>query len=363
MASKKVLLAVGALSGGGAERVASLWASMLQEQGFDVSMLIISHVADEYAVAEGVKIYPVAASVEAFLQIPYWKRILRMRAILKQVRPDVLIPFLPTSQIYMMLASAGLGIRRIETIRISPWEVRLNPLRYALWRWCYRSAWRIILQTAEQASFFSTNEQRKSVVIPNPLSPQIVANDKETQAERVTRFIAAGRIDPQKNYPMMIDGFAAVAAEYPELQLRIFGTGPSEYVEQIQQHIERRKMQGHIQLMGRTPQIEEEYKESDVFLMTSDFEGSPNALIEAMASRLVCISTACKTGPRDLITSGENGFLIPVGGVDALAATMRQVLAMDSASRSTMAEAARARVLEMCSEEQSLRRLCDTLQS
>lgn len=361
MARKKVLFAVGALSGGGAERVASLWASMLCERGFDVSMLIIAYQADEYAVAEGVKIYPVAESRENFLQIPYWKRIANMRAILKRERPDYVISFLPTMQIYMLLASVGLGIRRVETIRISPWEIRLNPVRYALWRWCYRSAWRIILQTAEQTAFFSAKEQQKSIVIPNPLSEKILANYKTEHAEQVRHLIAAGRIDPQKNYPMMIDGFAAVAADYPDLQLRIFGTGASEYIEQIQHYIEQKQMQDRIHLMGRTPQIEKEYKQSDLFLMTSVFEGSPNALIEAMGCRLVCISTACKTGPSDLIASGENGWLIPVGDAHALAATIRKVLAMDCASRTTMADAARARVLELCSEEQSQQRLASLL--
>ena len=350
----KVVLAIGYLTGGGAERVVSVWANQLAERGFEVFIVVYARVANEYDVSSRVKILSIANTVEAFVKLSYWQRIRQVRKLLTQIAPQYVISFLPVVQILFFLASIGLNIKRIETIRVNPWVIRLPKIRYWIWRLCYKYAYRIILQTAEQADFFTLQERRKSVIIPNPISEKIVNNYRSTVSEKITRFIAVGRIDPQKNYPMMIDGFAAVVATNPQLRLQIFGRGMPAYEEQIRQYIESKQMANHITLMGRTPCIEEEYKQNDVFLMTSDYEGSPNALIEAMASRLLCIATACPTGPKDLITSGENGWLVPVGDATALAATIRHVLQMKQGEREAMVTAARERVGDMCSEERTI---------
>lgn len=361
--SPKIVLAIGKLTGGGAERVVSLWANALCKHGFDVSILLESRSEKEYAVSDRVRICAVSPTESSFLQMGYGKRLWRMRSIIKSIGPDFVISFLPTMQIYMMFATWGLGIRRIETIRINPWMIRLSLLRQRLWRWTYRSAWRIILQTEEQASFFSEMEQRKAVVIPNPLSHTYEKVAPRPMHSEVLSCLAVGRIDAQKNYPLMIRGFAEVAREYPQLTLRIYGEGNPSYVAEVQRVIVEQGMENQVVLMGRSTEIEAVYQTSDLFLMTSDFEGSPNALIEAMASRLICISTDCKTGPKDLITSGEQGWLVPVGERKALAEAIRRVLKMDLTARERMADAARERVMMVCSEAQSIGRLCELLSS
>lgn len=357
----KVVLAVGSLTGGGAERVVSVWANQLAERGFDVSVIVYARRDNEYHISSRVKVMSVANTVDEFKKLSYWQRIRQVRKLLKQIAPQYVISFLPIVQIVFFLASIGLSIKRIETIRINPWSVRLSKIRYWIWRLCYKYAYQIILQTPEQADFFTPHEQRKSVIIPNPISEKILHNYKTSVSEKITRFIAVGRIAPQKNYPMMIDGFATVVATNPQLHLQIFGQGDPVYEEQIRQYIESKQMSNHISLMGRTPCIEEEYKQNDVFLMTSDYEGFPNALIEAMASQLLCIATACPTGPKDLIISGENGWLIPVGDAEVLATTIHQVLLLEPSEREKVVTAARNKILETCSEEYGISVLCNIL--
>ena len=184
---------------------------------------------------------------------------------------------------------------------------------------------------------------------------------REEISQEVVNFIAAGRIDSQKNYPMMIDAFSRVVKQYPNVKLRIFGKGSDAYTQSLRDRINALGMQNHIMLMGRSSQMNEEYKKSDVFLMSSDYEGLPNALMEAMASRLICISTDCKTGPRDLIEENVNGYMVPVGDSKALADAIVKVINMPYEERVAMADAARHKIMTYCSEENSLNKLCSIL--
>jgi glycosyltransferase involved in cell wall biosynthesis len=121
MAVKKVLLAIGSLSGGGAERVVCEWANDLSERGYQVAILVFCRTFDEYYLSDKVKIYSCAGSVEEYLHIPYFKRYLYFRETIKQFHPDYLIPFLFSMRFWMFVSTLGLGIKRIETIRINPW--------------------------------------------------------------------------------------------------------------------------------------------------------------------------------------------------------------------------------------------------
>ncbi len=361
---KKVLIAVGSLTSGGAERVASVWAGQLAERGYDVSMFIYSHKDDEYPLSHKVKLYSCANTVNEYAYKSLFTRYKEIRQIIKSVNPDYIIPFLFSIQSWMFIASLGLGIRRIETIRINPWIFTkyYSLVKRLLLRLFYTSAYKIVIQASDQKPWFSKRNQKKCVLIPNPISDIYKYSYREEISTQVVNFIAAGRIDPQKNYPMMIDAFAKAVKQYPNIRLQIFGKGDTDYTQMLQNKINSLEMQNNIFLMGRSATIHEEYKKNDVFLMSSDYEGLPNALMEAMASRLICISTDCKTGPRDLINEGVNGYMVPVGDSNALADTIIKVINMSHEERVVMADAARNKIMTYCSEENSLDKLCSILE-
>lgn len=360
--NKKIVLAVLSLSDGGAERVVSVWANELCARDYQVSIVVFKRCPDEYSVHPGVNIEAVARDEQEYLSMSFMQRLKKVRALLRRIRPDCIVSFLYTAQVWMMLGSAGLGIRRIETIRNNPWRMKIkNPLISFLWRQSYRTADGIIVQSRDQIPFFSAAEQKKCSLIANPISHLYVENCKADTAETPVRFIAAGRIAPQKNYPMMIRAFAIAAQKHPEICLDIFGAGSEEYTAKIRALIGESGMEGRIRLMGRSSAMETEYKKADVFLMSSDYEGLPNALAEAMASRLICISTDCKTGPADFIDDGKTGFLSPVGDEQAFAERIGQVLSMPQDERCAMADAARAKILNYCSRSNSIDRLCEVL--
>ena len=152
---KKVMLTITGLGGGGAERVVTVWARQLREAGYDVSIMTYGRKENEYPIDPAVPVFTVARNRDEYLRLSYFARLKRMRSVLKREKPDVLINFLPRMQIWMMLASFGMKIRRIETVRISPWKLSGSAVEIFLWKMCMSRASAVLLQTKEQGEFFN----------------------------------------------------------------------------------------------------------------------------------------------------------------------------------------------------------------
>lgn len=351
---KRILLTIPTLSGGGAERVVSIWASQLVGLGFDVSVLISGHVENEYSFDRDIKIYSIAKTYSDYDKLSVLKKILLRRKLIRKIAPNYIISFLQHIQIQTYLACLGIDVKRIETVRVSPWiaEPRNSISRY-LWKRCFITSYKILLQTNEQKEYFDGNLHDKCVVVPNPINPLCSKCYKQSFSDTALRFIAVGRLSPQKNYHLMIDAFVQVCKINPEVKLSIYGDGNPSYFDKLSSYIKLNGIENNVMLMGRSNSIVEEYVKNDVFVMASRYEGMPNALAEAMACRLVCISSDCKTGPRDLINNGISGLLVPVNDTDSLKDAMLQVMRMTKEQRISMGQKARKKILELCSIENS----------
>lgn len=359
---KRILLSIGWLAGGGAERVVSVWASQLAEIGYEVAIFTYAFKDNEYQVSDKVERLTVADTLEGYLSLSYYQRYKTMRRRIKDYSPDVVISFLQEVQIWMAMATFGLKIKRIETVRNSPWHDRMSKKVEFLWNQCFKSGYRTILQSEDQKPYFGKKVQKKCYVVPNPLDEVYEKSGKDIYSVKAIKFAAAGRLVNQKNYPLMINAFAKAKEKCPDITLDIFGKGDDEYTEKLQTLINELNMQHCIRLCGRTNDMHSELMKRDAFIMSSDYEGMPNALAEAMATGLVCISTDCKTGPRDLIKIGENGFLVPVGDVDALAERIIYVANLRSEEIERIGRSARLFVTDYCGRENSLKKLIKVIE-
>lgn len=152
--------------------------------------------------------------------------------------------------------------------------------------------------------------------------------------------MAVGRLDDNKNHAMLIEAFAEIKEDFPDYRVVIYGEGEDR--SKLEKLVAKRKLYGRVSLPGRTDKIEEKIYKSSLFVMTSDTEGMPNALIEAMSLGLCVISTDCPCGgPRELITPGKNGYLVPVRDTEALKEQLVYCLSHPEETEDVGREAAR----------------------
>jgi len=195
----------------------------------------------------------------------------------------------------------------IFTVRNSPWQVANGSLS----RHIAKTADAIMLQNREQAEFFPESYRDRMYIVPNPVAGKFQSSQKLHYARQLTRICTVGRLHPQKNFPLLISAVKEVRSQHPDIILQIYGEG--EERKRLEELIAQEHLSDVCYLMGRTSQVENVLKETDLFVMSSDYEGMPNALIEAMATGVPCISSDCRTGPRSLIKEGQTGLLFKTG--------------------------------------------------
>lgn len=163
------------------------------------------------------------------------------------------------------------------------------------------------------------------------------------------RVIAVGRLDYQKGFDRLIQAWELVqhTGKFTNWKLDIYGQG--EWREMLQQMIDKAELQNTVCLNWPTKQIGEEYVKSDMLVMSSNYEGFPMVMIEAMACGLPVVSFDYKCGPKDIIQSGINGLLVPNGDIQALADAMMKVME-DEAYRKMLSLNAR-KVVDTYSEQ------------
>ncbi|XVQ82310.1 glycosyltransferase family 4 protein [Microbispora siamensis] len=137
--------------------------------------------------------------------------------------------------------------------------------------------------------------------------------------------VAAGRLVRQKGFDLLLPAFAQVVKEHPEWRLRVFGTGPRKAA--LRALIGEHGLSAHVTLMGRTNRLDDELARASIYALSSRFEGLPMVMIEAMTHALPIVAFDCPTGPRDVLTDGTDGVLVPCEDVDALAAALNRLVA------------------------------------
>ena len=142
--------------------------------------------------------------------------------------------------------------------------------------------------------------------------------------EREKVVVAAGRLSPQKNVPLLLKAFAGFSRKYPEFRLRIFGEG--ELREELTALAVSLNIADKVEMPGRSTSLLEKMNSAAMFVLSSDYEGMPNVLLESMCMGMPSISTDCPSGgPRELIEDGVNGLLVPVGDEKKLQEAMEKM--------------------------------------
>lgn len=247
-------------------------------------------------------------------------RIIRKK--IKSLNPDVSISFLLDANVYNMFACLGFRTKSVVCERNDPFKPGYYVLKF--WKPFFRFAKGAVFQLDRVKDFYK-NLNAPSVVIPNPITCKTDI-DCPPFERRKNAIVSLGRLDVfQKRQDVLIRAFEIMSKRYPNYELHIYGGGDDE--KKIQELAKESPVADKIKLMGVTLLPQETIKNYKIFVQSSDFEGIPNSLIEALSVGLPCIATDCRPGGAEfLIKNGVNGFLVPMGDAEAIAEKMIYLL-------------------------------------
>ena len=215
----------------------------------------------------------------------------------------------------------------------------------------YRMADALVAQTPAAAQRYAQQLRlRKRVeVVPNPLPCELATSAARSQHDgRGGCVIAMGRLTRQKGFDRLIKAFAQALGDDPSWSLHIWGEGPLR--AELTRLIAEQRLTGRAHLKGATSKPWEALAAAQIFVLSSEYEGFPNAMLEAMALGLPCVAFDCPSGPRELSDGGLAALMVAPGDVSGLAEAIRE-LAMARDARRALGARAAAFVRSRFSEE------------
>ena len=313
----KIAFYINAIHEGGAERVMVNLAKQFSEHGYD-ALMITSFVSPwEYGLGENVRRITLFRELNQGFLTKNIKLVRALRRVIKEEQPDVVISFMAEPNFRMLWACRKKKIKKIISIRNDPEKEYPNLVYRVLAKHLYKKADRIIFQTEEAQKWFPKKIQEKSCILLNQVD-EVFFNIKHQGVRH--DIVATGRLVKQKNHTLLIRAFARISDQIED-NLYIYGEG--ELRRDLEQLISNLGLTRRIFLPGQIDNVAETLKSAKLYVLSSDYEGMPNALMEAMAMGLPCISTDCPCGgPHMIIDNGFDGILVPVGDIKSLSESL-----------------------------------------
>jgi len=322
---KRIALFIGSLQKGGSERVMVNLAEYFHQKKYDVILVTQYQLENEYRISPEIR--RVYSEPDEFLLQGgrvknFCVRFSTLREIWRAYKPDVILAFLGKNNLMAVATAAFLPSKVAVSVRGEPTMEYEGKLMQWIAKLVFRFADGVVLQTEQARAFFPKAVRKKSVILSNPLNPQFL--NQKICLQREDLIVAAGRLDENKNHAMLIHAFAKIAEEYPTVKLVIYGEG--ELRATLQKLVAEKGLKDRVTLPGPVSDIAEHIRKARIFALTSNTEGMPNSIMEALALGIPVISTDCPCGgPAALIENGVNGLLVPVGDAFALADAFRRI--------------------------------------
>lgn len=344
MSHRRRLLLVGSsLEAGGAERVLSVLANAWADRSEVSLATLASPDSDFYQLSGSVRRmgFGLTGNSEGLRQAlrMNWVRIRRLEAAIREARAEVVISFLMQVNVVAILAARRAGVPVIVSERIDPTQ-HVDPL---VWRVMRRVAYpfadAVVAQTANVASWLGrVVPPGRVVVIPNPVGIDVRCTPvPEVSCVARPYIVAMGRLTRQKGFDLLLAAYAACSSSL-RFDLVIIGEGPDRHA--LAQQVRELGLDGRVCLAGRISDPSALLSGASLFVLSSRYEGFPNALLEGMAFGVPAVAFDCPSGVREIVRHGIDSLLVAPNQISAMAAAIDQILTDDEA-RTRLASAAK----------------------
>ena len=327
----KISFVIGSLNRGGAERVISILANHYVEKGWEVDIILLLENCVEYELDRRVRIVDFTKDGKYIFSLTYWLK--KLRLYFKQEKPDRIVSFVGRINVLVLTAKFGIKIKTIISERNDPKHDGRGKILLLYTNFIYKTADAIVFQTKYEQSCFNKSLHVISHIIPNPVSVNCLQHNIKKG-----KIVTVGRLAYQKNQKMIIEAISRLKDEAPNIELYIYGEGALR--ETLEQCIKEFGVENRVYLPGNIPDLHEKISDADMFVLSSNYEGLSNALIEAMMIGLPCITTDYP-GASELIQDGVNGLVVSCGKVDEMVAAIRMLI-LDDVARCLFARNAKS---------------------
>lgn len=313
----KITFLIGSIGGGGAERVVCNLANELNNRGHEVAILTMAECKKSFMLSDNIQ-NPVLLRDEerSNFILNTKKRLCNFLNYIKHNERDCYLAFLPTMIVMSLVFKKEIHCPVIAAERACPNSYSII-VRFLL-KYTASKADAYVFQTKVARKCYGKSvKQKNAYIIPNSIPNEFLSTKdfSDTMQEKV--IVSVGRLTKSKNFPLLIKAFYEVHKKYSDYTLVIYGEGSER--DDLQHLIDILSLNDSITLFGQIDNVIENIRNAKLFVLSSNSEGMPNALIEAMALGLPCIATDYDGGSaRELIKDGKNGLLVPKGDEEAL---------------------------------------------
>jgi len=324
----RLTIVIGSLALGGAQRVLAILSRAWVERGWSVTVITFdaSDVAPYFPLHPSIQLCRLGVLEDSGESA--WRalsgnlhRLSALRRAVRNQAPDLVVSFLFRTNVTTILATRAMGIPVVIAERVVPTKVVSRWWWRALRRVAFPLADAATAQTEAGAAWLRSIGQRKVLVIPNPV---LAAPNGPAAPLQRPMILALGRLVEQKGFDILIRAFGRVATAHPAWRLAIFGEGPER--AKLASLIEQRRLSARIELPGPTADPNSVLRSADLFVLSSRYEGFPNALCEAMALGLACVTTDCPSGPSTIVRPEIDALLVPNEDEGALGEAMARLM-------------------------------------
>lgn len=329
MKRKKIMFYTMVLQKGGTEKTITNLANYFINE-YDITIVTNIYKKSDYILNNKIKhicIDSIDKSKENIIKKIFTKlsqkRSKKLKNIIEIEKPDIILTFLPEPTIRSLaLKKHFKNIPMIVCIRNHPTKEYYYPILKIIRDHYYKKADTIIIQDKKYQKYLNKNIEKKTEVIPNYISEDFEVNFNTKKREQ--KIVTATRLESQKNIALLIKAFSKLDNKFNDYKLYICGTGSQKH--KLENYVKKLNMTDKIIFLGKVDNIKKVIQDASLFVLPSNYEGMPNALLEAMALSLPVISTRSTEVIDSIIQTNENGIIIAKKNVKELTNKIEYVL-------------------------------------